>query len=73
MPEGLKKIFSGEVTLARVNGFGIAILAVGAVLCIVASGVAGHCPESRREKCRMLLKLAAVALCAAGAMVAILA
>lgn len=72
VPEGLRRIFSGKVSLARLNGFGIALLAAGLALCITASGIAGRCPENRREGCRMLLKLAAVVLCAAGAMIAIL-
>ncbi|MBQ9951004.1 MAG: hypothetical protein IJO98_02550 [Clostridia bacterium] len=72
MSEWLNRVFSGGVSLARVNPAGLAVMALSVVLIIAAKPVSRRVPEGRREGAVSLIKLGGLIVCAFGAAVSIL-
>ena len=62
----MNRIFSGGVDFARVNPWGIALMALGAAIVIFAEKIA------RKIGSRNLNKIIGLLICAGGAMLAIL-
>ena len=62
----MNRIFSGSVDFARVNPWGIALMAIGALTAILAGRIA------RRIGSKNGFKVIGLLLCAGGAMLAIL-
>ena len=72
MSEGLNRIFSGSVSMARVNPVGIAMMIAAVVLTAVAGLVSRRQPEEKQLRVKNTMRLAASLICCAGAMIAIL-
>ena len=68
MSEWLNEVFSGGVSLSRVNPFGIVMMILAVVLIAAARPVA----ERMRKASVQTIKIAGLFLCAAGAAIAIL-
>ncbi len=72
MSEWLNRVFSGGVSLARVNPAGLAVMALSVGMIIAAKPFSRRLPESRREGAVSLIKLCGLIVCALGAAVSIM-
>ena len=72
MTEGLASVFSGGVSLERVDPLGLGLMALAVALLIAARPLSKRCPEARHQRVETCIRLAALFVCCAGALVAIL-
>lgn len=72
MSEWLNKVFSGGVSLARVNKVGIALMALAVVLIAVAQPVSNRWMSGKGKLSAQVIKLAGLLICVVGALIAIL-
>lgn len=67
----LKRVFSGSVDLSRVNGIGIAVMAVGLLAVILAPRIAGRIKKDDKNAAAVV-KLVGLIIVMAGTLIAIL-
>lgn len=72
MSNGLANVFSGGVSLERVNPLGLGLMALAVALLIAARPISKRWPESRRQGAETCVRLAALLVCCAGALIAIM-
>ena len=70
-----QKVFSGSVDESRVNQIGIAVMAIGLLVVLLAPRIAGKIKkeETPNRNTVNAVKLVGLIICAAGALIAILA
>ena len=66
----MNKIFTGGFDLSRVRPGGLILMAAGVLLAVLAGKLAAR--SAKKEGLTLLLKLVGFAICAGGALVAIL-
>ena len=70
MSEWLNRAFSGGVSLARVNPFGIVLMVMAVAISFAADPVSRRCCEERRQSMVNRMKVASLLLVCIGAAVA---
>ena len=72
MSEWLNRAFSGGVSPARANPFGIALMVIAVIVSFAAGSVSKRCCEMKRQSVYVCMKVAALLLVCIGAGIAIL-
>ena len=70
-----QKVFSGSVDESRVNQIGIAVMAIGLLVVLLAPRIAGKIKKEEKPNRNTVnaVKLVGLIICAAGTLIAILA
>ena len=72
MSEWLSQAFSGGVSLSRANPAGLLLMALAVALLCMIRPLSGRFLEKKREGAAAALRIAALLICAAGAIVSII-
>lgn len=68
----MSNVFSGGISLERVNPLGLVLMLLSVVCLIAAPSIAKRRPEEQRTRAEMLIRILAILVCCAGALIAIL-
>lgn len=68
----LDRLFSGGVSIGRVNPWGLALMALGAALIVLARPLSALLSHAEPQKYLLPAKIAGLLVCAGGALIAIL-